>query len=383
MHPVRPEWGDSTRAVRAGLPGAEQGEPLLPGPVLAAPFHLSGPVEAAPYGYGRDGNPTYTRLEAAIAALEGGEAVVFASGMAAMAAVLLGRLRSGDVLVAPADGYPGIRKLAADRLEPVGVEVRLVPTDTSAVIDAMRGAALVWIETPANPRLDVCDIAAVAEAAHAEGALLAVDNTLATPLGQAPLALGADFSMMAATKGLAGHSDLLLGSVAVRDPELTVGLRAWRSQAGAIPGPFEAWLAHRSLPTLELRLSRQSANALAVAEALAARDDVADVRHPGLAGHPGHAVAARQMTRFGPLVGFTLPSAQAAEAFLAAAELVADATSFGGVHSTAERRARWGTDAVAEGFIRFSAGVEDTADLLADVERALDIAGGEGVRSGP
>ena len=364
-------WGASTRAVHAGLPAAAQGEPLLPGPVFAAPFHLSGPPEESPYGYARDGHPTSANLEAALGTLEEGEAVVFASGMAAVAAVVLGRLRTGDVLVAPADGYPGIRKLASERLEPLGIEVRLVRTDTEAIVAAAPGATLVWVETPSNPRLDVCDLAAVADVAHAAGALLAVDNTLATPLGQQPLALGADFTMVAGTKSLAGHSDLLLGSVAVRDPAHAAALREFRTQAGAIPGPFETWLAHRSLPTLELRLERQSATALALAERLQELPGVTDVRHPGLPEHPNHAVARRQMRRFGALVGFTLPSAAAAEAFLASAELVVDATSFGGVHTTAERRARWGTDAVAEGFVRLSAGIEDADDVLADVERAV------------
>ncbi|MDP9385376.1 MAG: cystathionine gamma-lyase [Actinomycetota bacterium] len=360
-------WGPSTRAIHAGLPPAQQGEPLLAGPVLAAPYHLSGEIDAAPYGYTRDGNPTWTALEAALGALEGGETVCFASGMAALTAVVLGRLRPGDRLVAPGDGYPGIRKLASERLQPAGIRVDLVPTDTEQIVTAARGAALVWVETPANPRLDVCDLEAVAAAVRAEGALLGVDNTVATPLGQRPLDFGAHFSMCAGTKSLAGHSDLLLGSVAVRDGALAADLRAWRSQTGAIPSPFEAWLAHRSLATLELRLARQSQNALALAGRLADRDGVADVRHPSQ-----HEIAFRQMGHFGPLVGFTLASAAAAQAFLSRAELVVEATSFGGVHTTAERRARWGTDAVAEGFVRLSAGCEDTADLIADVEQALD-----------
>lgn len=360
-------WGPSTRAIHAGLAPAEQGEPLLSGPVLAAPFHLRGEIDAAPYGYTRDGNPTWSALEAALGALEGGEAVSFASGMAAVSAVVLGRLRPGDRLVAPGDGYPGIRKLASERLEPVGIRVELVHTDTDTIVTAAAGAALVWVETPSNPRLDVCDLEAIAGAVHAGGGLLAVDNTVATPLGQRPLDFGADFSMCAATKSLAGHSDLLLGTVAVRDEALADGLRAWRSQTGAIPSPFEAWLAHRSLATLELRLARQSENALALAGRLAEREDVTDVRHPS-----HHETAFRQMGHFGPLVGFTLGSADAAQTFLARAELVVEATSFGGVHTTAERRARWGTDAVAEGFVRLSAGCEDTADLLADVEQALD-----------
>jgi cystathionine gamma-lyase len=363
--------GPSTRAVHAGLPPAEQGAPLTPGPVFAAPFHLRGESDAAPFGYGRDGNPSWSAVEAALGALEDAESVLFSSGMAAVCSLLEPALAAGDVLVATRDGYPGVRGVATDRLAPRGVEVRFVPTDTEAIVAACAGATLVWIETPSNPALDVCDIAAVAEAAHAAGARLAVDNTLATPLGQRPLDLGADAAMYSATKALAGHSDLLLGAVAVRDPAWAAALRAHRSQGGAIAGPFEAWLLHRSLATLALRLERQSANALALARFLRERPEPLDVRHPGLEDHPQHALAARQMRLAGPLVGFTLDGAERAQRFLAALELVAEATSFGGVHSTAERRARWGTDDVADGFIRFSAGCEDPADLLADVEQAL------------
>jgi cystathionine gamma-lyase len=353
--------------VHAGLPDAEQGAPLLPGPVFAAPYHLSGAVAPDAYGYARDANPTWTHLEAGIGALEGGEAVVFGSGVAAMAAVVVGRLRPGDVVVIPGDAYPGIRNLARDRLVPAGIEVRVVPSRTAAYVEAAAGAALLWVETPANPGLEVVDVRAVAAAARTAGALLAVDNTVATPLGQQPLALGADYSMLSGTKSLAGHSDLLLGSVAVGDPALAAGLRTWRSQVGAIASPFEAWLAHRSLASLDLRLARQSDNALALAERLERHPAVADVRHPS-----HDPVAASQMTRFGPLVCFTLASEAVAEAFLARAELIADATSFGGVHSTAERRARWGTDQVEPGFIRLSAGIEDTDDQLADVTQAID-----------
>jgi cystathionine gamma-lyase len=369
---TRAPRGPSTRAVHAGLPAPEQGEPLVPGPVLAAPYHLRGDLDSAPYGYGRDANPTWSVVEAALGELESAECVLFSSGMAALCAVLEPALGAGDALVAVNDGYPGVRSVATDRLAPRGVEVRFVPTDTEAIVAACDGARLVWVETPSNPGLDVCDIAAVAAAAHAAGARLAVDNTLATPLGQRPLEHGADAVMYSATKALSGHSDLVLGAVAVRDPEWAAQLRRHRSQGGAIAGPFEAWLLHRSLPTLALRLARQSENALALARILRGRADVADVRHPGLEDHPCHALAARQMRHAGPLVCFTLESAGRAQAFLGALELVAEATSFGGVHSTAERRARWGTDAVAEGFIRFSAGCEDREDLLADVEQALE-----------
>jgi cystathionine gamma-lyase len=353
---AKPEHGPSTRAVHAGLPPAEQGEPLLPGPVFAAPYHLRGAKDAAPYGYGRDGNPTWTHLERALGELDGGESVVFASGMAAVTAVVLPRLRPGHVLVACGDAYPGIRKIAAEDLEPGGVEVRMVPTDTDAIVAAVDGAALVWVETPSNPALDVCDVGAVVAAAHGAGALVAVDNTVATPLGFRPLDHGADFAMVAGTKSLSGHGDVLLGAVSVRDWELADELRAWRSRTGSVLGPFEAWLAHRSLATLGLRLERSQANAQALADALAGRDDVTGVRWPGV----------------GAVMTLTLPSADQAQAFLDACELVTEATSFGGVHSTAERRARWGTDDVAEGFIRFSAGCEDTADLVADVLQALD-----------
>jgi len=347
--------GPSTRAVHAGLPPAEQGEPLLPGPVLAAPYHLRGAADSAEYGYGRDENPTWTHLERAIGELDGGESVVFASGMAAVAAVVL-RLRPGEVLVACGDGYPGIRKLAERELRPAGVEVRLVPTDTEAVVAAADGATLIWVETPSNPKLDVVDLGAISAAAGAAGAQLAVDNTVATPLGLRPLDHGADFAMLSGTKALSGHGDVLLGAVSVRDAALADELRAWRSRSGSVLGPFEAWLAHRSLATLGLRLERSQANARALAEALAGREGVTHVRWPGI----------------GPVLSLSLPTAEEADAFLDACELVSVATSFGGVHSTAERRARWGTDDVPEGFIRFSAGCEDTEDLVADVLEALE-----------
>ena len=358
--------GPSTRAVHAGLPPAEQGAPLTPGPVLAAPFHLRGETDAAPYGYGRDGNPTWSAVEAALGTLEDAESVLFSSGMAATSAVLEPALGPGDVLVVTRDGYPGVRGIATGRLAPRGVEVRFVPTDTAAIVAACDAATLVWVETPSNPALHVCDIAAVAEAAHACGARLVVDNTLATPLGQRPLDLGADATVYSATKALSGHSDLILGAVGVRDSDWAAALREHRRLGGSIAGPFEAWLLHRSLATLALRLERQSANALALAELLRERPEVSDVRHPRM-----HAVAERQMRLAGPLVGFTLDGAERAQRFLGSLELVAEATSFGGAHSTAERRARWGTDDVAPGFIRFSAGCEDAEDLLADVERAL------------
>lgn len=371
--------GDGTRAVRAGLPEPVTYEPTLPGPVFAAHFHLPGePV--GPYTYGRDGNPTWTHLERAIGELESPgaddvETLAFASGMAAISAILFSRLRAGDSVVLPSDGYQAL-PLVREQLTAYGIDVRTAPTGGDAQLDVLAGAKLLWIETPSNPGLDVCDIRRLTEAAHAQGTLVAVDNTLATPLGQRPLELGADFSVASGTKMLTGHGDLLLGYVASRDSGLMASVRRWRKIVGAIPGPMEAWLAHRSLATLELRADRQSSNALAVARALRDRPEVTGLRYPGLPEDASHKIAAQQMRRFGCVVSFCLSSRARAERFLDALSIVDNATSFGGVRSTAERRGRWGGDAVPEGFIRFSAGAEDPGDLVADVLRALDESAG-------
>jgi cystathionine gamma-lyase len=367
--------GDGTRAVRAGLPEAVKHEPTLPGPAFAAHYHLPGDP-TGPYTYGRDENPTWTLLERAIGELEapgdhGVETLVFASGMAATSSVLFSQLRSGDTVVLPSDGYQALPLVRA-QLEAYGVEVRTAPTAGDAQLDVLDGAKLLWLETPSNPGLDVCDIRRLVEAAHARGALVAVDNTLATPLGQRPLELGADFSVASGTKQLTGHGDILLGYVVGRDAETMAAVRRWRKIVGAIPGPMEAWLAHRSLATLQLRVDRQNATALAVAEALRERPEVTGLRYPGLPDDPSHKVAAQQMRRYGCVVSFTLPTRARADRFLDALRLVDDATSFGGVRSTAERRGRWGGDAVPEGFIRMSIGAEDVEDLVADVLRALD-----------
>ncbi|GAA3989544.1 cystathionine gamma-lyase [Streptomyces sp. NBC_01352] len=367
--------GDGTRAVRAGLPEPVRHEPTLPGPVFAAHFHLPGEV-TGPYSYGRDDNPTWTLLERAIGELEapgreGVETLVFASGMAAISSVLFSQLRAGDAVVLPDDGYQAL-PLVRTQLEAYGIEVRTAPTAGDAQLDVLDGAKLLWMETPSNPGLDVCDIRRLTEAAHARGALVAVDNTLATPLGQRPLELGADFSVASGTKQLTGHGDVLLGYVTGRDAEAMAAVRRWRKIVGAIAGPMEAWLAHRSIATLQLRVDRQNATALVLAEALRGRPEVTGLRYPGLADDPSHKVASQQMRRYGCVVSFTLPTRARADRFLDALRLVDDATSFGGVRSTAERRGRWGGDAVPDGFIRFSVGAEDPEDLVADVLRALD-----------
>jgi cystathionine gamma-lyase len=367
--------GDGTRAVRAGLPEAVKHEPTLPGPAFAAHYHLPGDP-TGPYTYGRDENPTWTLLERAIGELEapdedGVETLVFASGMAAVSSVLFSQLRAGDTAVLPSDGYQALPLVRA-QLEAYGIEVRTASTGGDAQLDVLDGARLLWLETPSNPGLDVCDIRRLVEAAHARGALVAVDNTLATPLGQRPLELGADFSVASGTKQLTGHGDVLLGYVVGRDAEAMAAVRRWRKIVGAIPGPMEAWLAHRSLATLQLRVERQNATALAVAGALRERPEVTGLRYPGLPDDPSHKVAAQQMRRYGCVVSFTLPTRARADRFLDALRLVDDATSFGGVRSTAERRGRWGGDAVPEGFIRMSVGAEDAEDVVADVLRALD-----------
>ncbi len=367
--------GDSTRAVRAGLPEPVKHEPTLPGPVFAAHFHLPGDP-TGPYTYGRDENPTWTLLERAITELEAPgrddvETLVFASGMAAISSVLFSQLRAGDAVVLPDDGYQALPLVRA-QLEAYGIEVRTAPTGGDAQLEVLDGAKLLWIETPSNPGLDVCDVRRLAEAAHAQGALVAVDNTLATPLGQLPLGLGADFAVASGTKQLTGHGDVLLGYVTGREGEAMDAVRRWRKIAGAVPGPMEAWLAHRSIATLQLRVERQNATALTLARALRERPEVTDLRYPGLPGDPSHKTASLQMRRYGCVVSFTLPTRARADRFLDALRLVDDATSFGGVRSTAERRGRWGGDAVPEGFVRFSVGAEDPADLVADVLRALD-----------
>lgn len=366
---------DTSRLVRAGLPDPptklKPGDPIHSGPIFASAFSAPGEPSDSPYIYTRYGNPTWHELEHAIGALEGGTAHIFPSGMAASMAVFATVLRPGDIVVLPSDGYYATRSLTKEFFAAFGVETRLAPTANNAQEKVLNGARLLWLETPSNPGMDICDIRALADAAHRHGAFVAVDNTTPTALGQQPLTLGADFSMASDTKSLTGHSDLLLGHVAVKDQKLDAKIEHWRKLSGSIVGPMEAWLALRSLATLPLRLERQSQNALAIAEFLTHRAEVCAVYHPGLPSHPAHALACQQMRYFGPIVSFELTSRPAAERFLQASNLLVEASSFGGVVSSAERRARWKSDDISEGFIRLSAGCEDIEDLLADLDRAL------------
>ncbi len=371
---------DATKIIRSTLSPVVAGEPVHSGPVFAAPYHSPGDPSGIPYTYARSHNPTWTHLERAIAQMESSSgyranALVFSSGMAACTAVFGAILRPGDIVVLPSNAYYAARVLAQEYFSKMGVTLRLAPTADNAQADHLEGAKLLWLESPSNPTMDICDIAALCEAAHRAGALVAVDNTTPTPLGQLPLALGADFSVASDTKAMTGHSDLLLGHVATRDRELYAKIDQWRTLTGGILGPMEAWLALRSISTLPLRLERSCENAQHIAEFLTTRPEVTSVLYPGLSTHPGHAIAKKQMRYFGPVLSFILRDKAAAETFLAKSKLITEATSFGGITTTAERRARWGGDAIAEGFIRLSAGCEAIEDLIEDIGQALDAIG--------
>lgn len=370
--------GDSTRCVKAVAAEGTPGSPLQQGPVFAAPYLLGEDESAEVDTYARASNPGWRALETALATLEGAVAArVVGSGMSAITVALRAFSRPGATVVVPADGYYQVRAYAQDFLAGHGAVVRelsVAEFGDGTLRSILAGAgdkAVVLAETPSNPGLDIVDLRATAELCSAAGALLLVDNTTATPLGQLPLALGADVVVASGTKSLSGHSDLLFGYVAVSDTALVSRLDRERLHSGAVLGPFETWLAHRSLGTAGLRFERQCANALAVARMLAEHPAVAGVRYPGLESDPSHPVAARQMQKFGPLVTFVLPTGDDVHRFVKAAELVLPATSFGGIHTTADRRARWG-DPVPDGFVRLSCGIEDTADLLDDLRTALE-----------
>lgn len=362
-------YGDSTRTVKASDSPAIPGEPVGAVPVPVAAYHLSPDETGEAHYYGRNSNPTWTRLESALAQLEGASsALTFAPGMAAITAALRVTVKPGSTVVVPVDGFYQVRRYARESLAPQGVSVLEVTADQ--VCAAAEEADVVLAETPTNPRLDVVDLHRLAGICHRRGALLLVDNTTATPLGQQPLSLGADLVVASATKGLAGHSDMLAGYVAGSHPELMAAVEAERLLAGPILGAFEAWMLLRSLGSFGLRFERQCQNAIALAAALTGHPRVRAVRYPGLAADPSYPVAAEQMRRFGGLVSVELADAEAVHALVRDSDLLVASTSFGGLHTSVDRRARWG-DAVPAGFARISAGIEDTDDLLADFERAL------------
>jgi cystathionine gamma-lyase len=363
-------YGDSTRTVKAVDSEAIPGQPIAAVPVPASAYHLSDDEGSEPHVYGRYSNPTWTQLESALAGLEGASsALVFGSGMAAVTAALRVLVKPGSVLVIPADGYYQVRRYAAESLAPLGVTVR--EATAAQLYEAAEMADVVLAETPTNPGLDVVDLLRLAEICHRREGRLVVDNTTATPLGQQPLSLGADLVVASATKAIAGHSDLLAGYVAGSRVEVMAAVERERLLAGPILGVFDAWLLMRSIGSLGLRFERQCRNAMSLAVELQDHPKVRAVRYPGLPTDPSHPVAAHQMRRFGGLVSVELADAEAVHGLVRRSELLVAATSFGGIHTCVDRRARWG-DEVGSGFARISAGIEDTDDLVADVRRALD-----------
>ena len=379
-------WSFETRAIHAGQ------EPDPTTGAVVVPIHQTSTYAQdgvgglrGGYEYSRSANPTRTALETALAALEGGTTgLAFASGLAASDTFLRTVCQPGDHVVVPHDAYGGTYRLFAQVLERWGVahtSVDLTDLDGLAAACASdRGPTrVVWCETPTNPLLGIADIAAVAEVAHAAGALLVVDNTFASPYLQQPLALGADVVVHSTTKYLGGHSDVVGGALVVTDPELGERLRYHQNALGSVPGPFDSWLVLRGAKTLAVRMDRHCANAGAVAAWLADRPDVAEVLYPGRAEHPGHAVAARQMRAFGGMVSVRLAGGEEAALRLCERTRVFTlAESLGGVESLIEHPFRM-THASVTGtalevptdLVRLSVGIEAVDDLIDDLDRAL------------
>jgi cystathionine gamma-synthase len=369
-----------TLCIEAGRP-CEPGDPINPALDLATTYRQGGA-----YTYIREGSPSIEPFERAVGSLEGGHAVGFASGMAAAAAIFDG-LSAGSRVVAPPVAYVGVRKLLAARADLGLLDVTFVDqTDTRAAIEAIDGADLVWAETPNNPLLGITDVAALAEATHAAGGRIAVDATFATPLLQRTLELGADYAVHSATKLIAGHADALLGVVTAADSAERESLIERRAMTGAVPGPLDAFLGLRGIRTLALRVGRAQSNAGELARRLAEHSAVERVRYPGLPDHPGHELAARQMSGFGTMIAFEVAGgAEAADAVCGGARLIANATSLGGVESLMERRARYPEEQahVPANLIRLSVGCEHVEDLWADLEQALEAAAPQEPRAAP
>jgi cystathionine gamma-synthase len=353
---------------------------------IVPPIHLATTFERAadqslPGGrsYIRAQAPAYDQPEALLKALEGGAgALLFSSGMAAATAAFLA-LAPGDHALAPAEGYWGLKQWLIDFGQRQGIAVDFVDmTDLGQVKAAMKPRTrLIWAETPANPTWSIADIAGLAAITHKAGARLAIDSTGATPVHTRPLALGADLVMHSATKYLNGHSDVLCGAlVAGKADDYWRRIADLRGQAGAVPGPFEAWLLLRGMRTLYVRVRQSSASAMAIATRFAGDPRVAVVLYPGLPGHPGHAIAARQMTNgFGSMLSFRVAGGRAAALRTAArVKLWTRATSLGGVESLVEHRAsvEGPHSKVPEDLLRLSVGIEEASDLIADLDQALD-----------
>ncbi|UXW87709.1 cystathionine gamma-synthase [Microbacterium azadirachtae] len=334
------------------------------------------------YEYGRSGNPTRDALQQQLAALEGGtHAYSFASGLAAEDTLLRAILQPGDHVLLGNDVYGGTFRLISRVLGTWGVTVQVVDmSDTEAVRAAVAAKAprVLWVETPSNPLLRISDIAALAEIGHAAGSVVVVDNTFATPALQRPLSLGADVVVHSTTKYLGGHSDVVGGAVVLKDAELAEKVGFLQFAVGAVSGPFDAWLTTRGIKTLPVRMRQHNANAEAVAEFLVTHPRVAHVYYPGLPEHPGHELAARQMSGFGGIVSVALESGEAARRFAESTRVFQLAESLGGVESLVNypdamtHASVRGTEAaVPVEVVRLSVGLEDIADLLADLEQAL------------
>ncbi|HET8614152.1 MAG TPA: aminotransferase class I/II-fold pyridoxal phosphate-dependent enzyme [Actinomycetales bacterium] len=366
-------WAPATLAVTAGRPPAEPGAALNEPVWLTSTYVADGPVD-----YGRTDNRTWQAFESALGALEGGAALVLSSGMAAITAAL-SLVPAGARVVAPRHAYSGTSAMleqAAGRGQLSVDHVDVATTDE--VVAALPGAALLWLESPTNPMLEVADLPALCAAARRAGVLTVVDNTFATPLVQRPLDHGADVVVHSVTKYLAGHSDVLLGATVTRDDPagraLGTRLRAHRHLGGSIAGPSEVWLALRGLRTLALRMERAQASAAELARRLQQHPSVARVRHPSLPDDPGHERATRQMRGYGAIVAIEVHGgARVAEAVAHRTRIWVHATSLGGVESSLERRRRHSAEAasVPESLLRLSVGIEDVEDLWADLDKAL------------
>jgi cystathionine gamma-synthase len=365
-----------TVLVAGGRPAPEHDAPVGPSIVLTSTYRGSGGLDAEDRTYGRFSNPTWEDLEDVLARLERAElpGLAYASGLAAVASVL-SLVPAGGRLVLPRHSYQGSLALAAD-LESRGLlTVRTVDvTDTEDVVAALDAADLLWLESPTNPMLEVADLPALLAAARERGVLTCVDNTFATPLRQRPLEHGADIVVHSVTKYLAGHSDVVLGAAVTSDPALRTRLKGHRSLHGAVPGPFEAWLALRGMRTLAVRVERSAATAGELARRLQRHPAVREVRYPGLPGDPGHERAAAQMDGFGSIVAIVPAGDVAAvEAAVDALRVWTPATSLGGVESLIERRRRHHEEppSVPETLLRLSVGIENVEDLWEDLDRVL------------
>ena len=366
----RRELSVDSLVVAAGRPAHEVDGPINVPVVLSSTFHAGGPV-----AYGRTSNPTWEAFEEVIGVLEGGRALAFASGMAAISTVM-DIIKPGGVVALSAHTYSGAAARMRD-LEAAGrVTARLVQIDDAEdVAAACVGADVLWLESPTNPAMEVCDLVAAVKAARDNGVLVVCDNTFATPLNQQPLALGVDVVVHSATKMLAGHSDVLMGVVVTNDEEIITKLIRARTLLGGIPGPFETYLALRGVRTLALRVRQSQASTMVLAERLLAHPAVTRVRYPGLPGDPGHAVASRQMKGFGSVLSFeTIGTAEDAEKVCESVTLMTHATSLGGVETLIERRRRWIEERpdIPETLIRLAVGIEDVDDLWADLNQALN-----------